>query len=246
MREASDFVISTPVMAGSCNLEKHLGKVTEVGNLEKQPANPSTTYGKVTEVGNSETESQTLEKHWTYARRRKNLGRQGIKPKQAATSYLNPFDILSQEGESASLMMGTSGNGEEDCGSEPMDEIENNVTVETCEESNEESEFGTDKENERSSSDEEGTGKLKTLKDISIRQPIPKNQQVENLLKVSALLGVQGSKKDETKNIFSEIVEKDKSDKTAADRELAKLGWKGEQQNENLGRGKRTSAKKKK
>lgn len=99
-----------------------------------------------------------------------------------------------------------------------------------CEDASEESEHGIDVE-------KLCVEKLKPLEDISRRKTMSREQHIGTLMNLSSLLGAPiGDKEAEMKNIFGGIVDRYKSLKRDKD-----LG----PSSEKLGRGKRTSAKKK-
>ncbi|RZC43861.1 hypothetical protein C5167_036811 [Papaver somniferum] len=161
----------------------------------------------------------------TYTRRNKESSKRYFKPKQTPICHLNPFGVSEASPEIVNAetveALPKSREEEEDKSVDPSCEVEkNHEDVVTCQDESEESEHGTDVE-------ELCVEKLKPLEDISRRKTMSREQHIGAPI---------GDKEAEAKNIFGGIIDRYQSLK--ADKDLGPS-------NEELGRGKRASAKKK-
>lgn len=176
--------------------------------------------------------------NWTvYITKKKKSSGKGSS--QVQPWSLNPFPVLDTDAEIVNAELDESLRGSREEGIKEQvgnkEVSDDKVTIESCDDSSEESEYETDNEGME-------VEKMRTLEEIPSRRPMTKDQKVENLVNVSALLGVRGKKAD-MKNIFGGIVER--KSKLNPEKELAKLNCPGVTNNDMLGKGKRTPARKK-
>ncbi|XP_026430013.1 uncharacterized protein LOC113326511 [Papaver somniferum] len=191
--------------------ETGAGKTTEVVTKSMQrdleamtPIEGILTDG-VQHDGVIEVAAEPSAENWTvYTKKKKKSSEKGTSQVQPCS--LNPFSDLNTDAEIVNAELDESLTGTRE---EVIREQEGNkevsddkVTIESCDDSSEESEYETGNEGME-------VTKMRILKEILRRRPMTKEQKVENLVNVSALLGVRG-KEGDMKNIFSGIVERDK------------------------------------